>query len=144
MCCVIYCSWTCPYFHFLQFLFNLHAHFKNPTDPAVFTQVAIAMLIADSNVMDHYGRFVIRHRVKPDPHAFAEANPGKANDNYERRTAMCPACVTSVLLMAVSASSTGSLTVLAIKKLYSESRRNYQTEEAEEDRTENRNNGTQS
>jgi hypothetical protein len=30
---------------------------------------------------------------------------------------MCPACITNVLLMAASASSTGGLTALALKKL---------------------------
>jgi hypothetical protein len=56
---------------------------------------------------------------------------------------MCPVCVTNALLMAVSASSTGGLTALAMKKLYWKSKRNHQTEDTGGEQNENRSNGTQ-
>jgi hypothetical protein len=42
---------------------------------------------------------------------------------------MCPACITTALLTAVGASSTGGLAALALKKLGWKSKRNHQTEE---------------
>jgi hypothetical protein len=51
---------------------------------------------------------------------------------------MCPACITTALLTAVGASSTGGLTALALKKLCWKSKRNHQTDETEQN--ENRSN----
>jgi hypothetical protein len=51
---------------------------------------------------------------------------------------MCPVCVTNALLVAVSASSTGGLTALAMKKLCWKSKRNHQTENTREEQNENR------
>jgi hypothetical protein len=42
---------------------------------------------------------------------------------------MCPACITTALLTAVGASSTGGLTAVALKKLCWKSKRDHQTEE---------------
>ena len=55
---------------------------------------------------------------------------------------MCPACITTALLTAVGASSTGGLTALAWKKLCWKSKRNHQTEETRGEQNENRSNGT--
>jgi hypothetical protein len=55
---------------------------------------------------------------------------------------MCPACITTALLTAVGASSTGGLTALALKKLCWKSKRNHQTEETGGEQNENRTNGT--
>jgi hypothetical protein len=56
---------------------------------------------------------------------------------------MCPACITTALLTAVGASSTGGLTALALKKLCWKSKRNHQTEETRGEQNENRSNATQ-
>jgi hypothetical protein len=56
---------------------------------------------------------------------------------------MCPACITTALLTAVGASSTGGLTALALKKLCWKAKRNHQTEETGGELNENRSNGTQ-
>jgi hypothetical protein len=40
---------------------------------------------------------------------------------------MCPACITSVLLMTIGASSTGGLLAVGLKKLLRQSKRNQQT-----------------
>jgi hypothetical protein len=53
---------------------------------------------------------------------------------------MCPACITTALLTALGATSTGGLTVLALKKLNWKSKRDHQTEET---KNANRNNETQ-
>jgi hypothetical protein len=55
---------------------------------------------------------------------------------------MCPACITTALLTAVGASSTGGLTALALKKICWKSKRNHQTEETGGEQNENRTNGT--
>jgi len=51
---------------------------------------------------------------------------------------MCPACITTALLTAVGATSTGGLTALALKKLRWKSKRNHQTEEIGGEQNENR------
>jgi hypothetical protein len=55
---------------------------------------------------------------------------------------MCPVCVTNALLMVVSASSTGGLTALAMKKLCLKSKRNHQIEDGG-NQNDNRNNRRQ-
>jgi hypothetical protein len=45
---------------------------------------------------------------------------------------MCPACITSALLGAVSVSSTGCLTALTLKKFYWKSRRKHEAEASEQ------------
>ncbi len=51
-------------------------------------------------------------------------------------------CITTALLTAVGASSTGGLAALALKKLGWKSKRNHQTEETGGEQNANRNNGT--
>jgi hypothetical protein len=63
-------------------------------------------------------------------------------DEGETKSSMCPACITTALLTAVGASSTGGLAALALKKLDWKSKRNHQTEETEGEQNANRNNGT--
>jgi hypothetical protein len=67
----------------------------------------------------------------------------RRNRRTETKPTMCPACITTALLTAVGASSTGGLTALALKKLYWKSKRNHQTEETRGEQNENRSSGTQ-
>jgi hypothetical protein len=55
---------------------------------------------------------------------------------------MCPVCMTTVMLIAGGATSTGGLAVFVVKNSF-KTNRNHQTNELGEKQNENRDNGTE-